>query len=150
MCAGCFFTTPGSGYSNLQRAEEFLRQKKFDQAIAAYTQHMHNRLAYPQRPEWENPYFYLLLIGDVHLHQGAVDAALTAYAQAEQAQVDRSLISDRYRSVARWYEQHNDLRSALALLERYRDRDPLLIDAMLDRLSKALTVQEEAAHLERQ
>lgn len=49
----------------------------------------------------------------------------------------------RIRSVARWYDQHDKLEDAIALSTKYRDRDELLFDAMLDRISKELVRRED-------
>lgn len=130
-------------YKNLRRAEEYLRQKEYDKACHEYELHIERRLAVEDRPEWENPYFYYLLIGDVRLRQENVPAALKAYEFAEKMKVETQLVSDRYRYVAGWYEKKGDFRSAIEILERYRDRDPLLFDSMLDRLAKQLTAAED-------
>jgi tetratricopeptide (TPR) repeat protein len=140
LLAGCF-----SSSDRVQRAEELSRQGDYDAAIALYREHMEARLAIEDRPEWENPYFYLLLIGDVQLGRGEPEAALQTYEEAERQKVEPTLISDRYRAVGRWYEEHGQLQKALEELSKYRDRDPLLFDVMLDRIAKKLTAQEDAA-----
>ncbi len=130
-------------HGNLRHAEELLRQKKYDEACQAYLDHINQRLALTDRPEWENPYFYYLLIGDVRLRQENVTASLAAYDFAEKMKVEPQLTSDRYRYVASWHEKKGELKSAIAVLVKYRDRDPLLFDAMLDRLAKELTMKED-------
>ena len=132
-----------SSRSKVEQAEELSRQGQYPAAIELYREHMNDRLAVGSRPEWENPYFYLLLIGDVQLGQGDPGAAISSYEEAERMKVEPSLISDRYRAVGRWYEEHNQLQKALDVLSKYRDRDPLLFDAMLDRIAKELTAQED-------
>ena len=134
-----------SASSYLEAAEELSRQGKTEEAIAEYRQHIAFRLAVEDRPEWENPYFYLLLIGDLQLNAGQLDAALTTYEEAERQKVHPSLISDRFRSVATWYESQGKLVEAATILERYRTRDELLFDSMLDRISKQIVQKEEAA-----
>jgi len=133
-----------SGAERVRRADELTREGQYDAAISMYREHMDERLLVSNRPDWENPFFYLLLIGDVQLGRGNPHDALSAYEEAESKKVDPSLISDRYRAVGRWYEEHDQLPQALEVLERYRDRDPLLFDAMLDRVAKKLTAQEDA------
>ncbi len=96
------------------------------------------------RPAWENPYFYMLSIGDLQLRMGQPDQALTSFKTAEEHHVDASLISDRYRSIAIWYEEHGQFEKALSVLTGYRDRDSLLFDAMLDRIARRMTAQEAA------
>lgn len=132
------------GSVQLQEADRFFREGRYEEAIAAYRTHMQNRLQVTNRPRWENPYFYLLLIGDAHLGKDDPFTALENYEEAERHDVSETLISDRYRAVARWYEQRGELTAALALLRRFRDRDSLLFDAMLDRVARSLTAQEDA------
>lgn len=126
----------------LQLAEEALRSGNFPQAVALYQKHMSERLAAKNRPEWENPHFYELLIGDVYLSQGDSEQALAAYERAEKNGVHNNLVSDRYRAVARWFEDKGELQRAFDILEKYRDRDLLLFDAMLDRIGRELTARE--------
>lgn len=129
--------------SSLYRAEELTQQESYDEAIAAYREHIDDRLEVSDRPDWENPYFYLLRIGDIQLRQQQPGAALESYREAELQQVEASLISDRYRAVAAWYIEHGQLQDAFDLLKKHRDRDSLLFDAMLDRVSRELTTREE-------
>ena len=139
--AACFDSSPGP--EKVREADELTRAGQYDEAIALYREHMEERLALDNRPQWENPHFYLLLIGDVQLGRGEPEAALATYEEAERAQLDPPLISDRYRAVGRWYEEHGQYQKALDLLGKYRDRDPLLFDVMLDRIAKELTAQED-------
>ena len=94
------------------------------------------------RPAWENPYFYLLSIGDLQLRMGQPNEALASFKGAEEHHVEESLVSDRYRSVAIWYEEHGQLDKALEVLTKYRERDSLLFDSMLDRVARKMTAQE--------
>lgn len=135
---GCF----SQGSENLRLADELSREGKYEEAIEAYRKHMEYRLTVTNRPEWENPYFYLLLIGDEYLHRGDPAKALEQYEEAERKEVHPTLISDRYRAVARWYEEHGELQSSLGVLKQFRDRDSLLFDAMADRVARALTERE--------
>jgi tetratricopeptide (TPR) repeat protein len=138
LTIGCFT----QGTENLRNADELSRQGRYQEALEAYRKHMEYRLSVPDRPTWENPYFYLLLIGDEYLRQGEPTQALAQYLEAERKEIHPTLISDRYRALARWYEEHGQLRQALDLLQRFRDRDSLLFDAMADRVARALTEQE--------
>jgi tetratricopeptide (TPR) repeat protein len=137
---GCGFSSQGS--SSLYRAEEFSQQERYEDAIASYRDHIEDRLSERTRPDWENPYFYLLRIGDLQLRMNQPTAALESYDLAEKEHVEASLISDRYRAVANWYIERAKLQEAFDLLQKYRDRDSLLFDAMLDRVGRALTAQE--------
>lgn len=133
------------GHQRLKQAEELLRQDKFDQAIEAYQEHMQERLSSKNRPDWENPYFYYLLIGDIELGRGQVSKALAAYEFASKNNIHSSLISDRYRFVASWYEARGEYDDAIDILKKHRDLDPLLFDAMLDRIAKHITYLEDIA-----
>ncbi len=132
----------------LREAEEYSRQGDLDRAIAAYESHIGARLALDDRAEWENPWFYLLLIGDLQLRKGEPEVALQTYTKAKEKQIHGSLISDRYRSVASWYETNGELKKASALLEQYREEDPLLFDSMLDRIGKEIVAQEESLNIQ--
>lgn len=139
LVTGCLsLNTP----TELQEAEELKGKGDYDLAITAYQEHIDERLRDGKRPEWENPYFHLLAIGDIELSRGKVDQAIANYTEAERQGVDAALISDRYRAVATWYEENNQLKNALDILTKYRDRDPLLFDSMLDRVARKLTEQE--------
>jgi tetratricopeptide (TPR) repeat protein len=133
-----------SNSSSIDHAEALAADGRYEEAIQIYSEHMQERLAVSDRPAWENPYFYMLSIGDLQLRMGQPEQALTSFTTAEEHHVDASLISDRYRSVAIWYEEHGQLEKALAILTKYRDRDSLLFDAMLDRIARAMTAQEAA------
>ena len=135
----------GDHYEYLQRAEELTRQNKLDEAITLYRKHIDYRLSIKDRAEWENPYFYLLQIGDLQLQAGKVDEALKSFELAEENKVDAVLISDRYRYVASIYEKEGKLEDAINLLTKYRDRDPLLYDLTRDRIAKELVMKEDAA-----
>ena len=137
VTSGCF----SSGPTELLDAEQLTSDGKHDEAIAAYREHIANRLEVTDRPEWENPYFYLLNVGDIELSRGNVDKALATYEEAEHEKVDPPLVADRYRAVASWYEEHGQLEKALEILTKYRDKDPLIFDSMLDRVARELTEQ---------
>lgn len=137
----------------LRRAEELTREGRYDEAIAAYREHMESRLEVTDRPEWENPYFYLILIGDVQLSRGDPTAALTIYEESESKLLScqdpeakkfhETLLSDRYRAVASWFAEHEQLEKALEILRRFRHRDTLIFDAHLDRVARTLTEREQ-------
>lgn len=118
---------------------------EYDAALQVYHEHIHERLRASERPEWENPYFYLLLIGDIQLQMGKPDDAVLSFIEAEREHVQADLVSDRYRAVAAWYIEHDQLDKALDVLKTYRDRDSLLFDAMLDRVARLLTAREATA-----
>ena len=96
LSSGCFDLYSGS--EQLRQAEELTRQERYDEAIVIYRAHMEERLAIEERQEWENPYFYLLLIGDVQLGRGEPAAALEIYQEAEQHKVEAGLKNFKSRS----------------------------------------------------
>jgi tetratricopeptide (TPR) repeat protein len=140
MCA-CSACHSLSGESSLHRAEELSGEGRYEEAIAAYREHIDDRLAL-ERPDWENPYFYLLRVGDLQLAMEQPEAALGTFAEAEQQQVDSELVLDRYRSVAHWYVDHGMPQEAFDLLKTHRQRDSLLFDALLDRVGRSLVEKE--------
>lgn len=125
-----------------EKAEQLAAEGKHQEAIAVYERHISDRLAVSDRPEWENPYFYLLSIGDLYLSMEQPDQALKSFQEAEKQGVSADLVSDRYRALASWYVEHQQLEKALQILKTYRERDSLLFDSMLDRVARALTEQE--------
>jgi hypothetical protein len=131
----------GNGPS-LNRAEQLAQEGRYSEAIATYREHIQERLNEPGRPEWENPNFYLLRIIDLQLKLAQPDDALRTCLEAEQRGIESSLISDRYRAIATWHEQRGDLHTAFEVLKTHRERDPLLFDAMLDRVGRTLTSDE--------
>jgi len=130
-------------YSALREAEEASRSNDYDGAIEAYKRHIALRLQAENRPDWENPHFYLIIIGDIYLRQNRLAEALASYDQAATKGVDQLMVGDRYRALSTWYEKHGDLRQAMEILQKHRDIDPLLMDATLDRLAKSLSQHEE-------
>ena len=125
--------------SSVERAEHLSEEGRFEEAIEIYRRHIQERQSVTDRPDWENPHFYLLQITDLQLQMSQPDKALQTCAEAEQAGVDPALVADRYRTIANWYEERRDMQAAFDILKRYRDRDPLLFEAMLDRVGRALT-----------
>ncbi len=137
-----FFRFGGTNY--LEQAETLSREKDYDNAIIAYQKHIESRLNVKNRPDWENPYFYYLLIGDIELGQDQPEKALSNYLIGEEKGVHETLISDRIRSLSTWYIEHGRPEEAFNLLNKYRLRDPLLFDSMLDRVSKELVKKEDS------
>ena len=54
-------------HRTLRQAENAIERGEYEQAIALYQEHLQRRLARQDRPKWENPFFYKLLIGDAYL-----------------------------------------------------------------------------------
>lgn len=132
------------GKSKLDKAEDLVQQEKYEEAITIYKEHMSERLSAKNRPDWENPYFYYLLIGDIELRRSNVNAAIEAYKTAQANDIPINLISDRMRYIATWYEEKGEYEEALAILKANRQLDPLLFDSMLDRISKDLILKQDS------
>lgn len=139
-CSACHSLSTESW---LHRAEELSSNERYEEAIVAYREHIDDRLA-AERPEWENPYFYLLKVGDLQLAMEQPEAAVGTFAEAERQQVDLDLVSDRYRSVAHWYLDHGKPHQAFDLLKTHRQKDSLLFDALLDQVGRSLVERESS------
>ncbi len=134
----------GSSSDLIAQADSDLEHGRYEEALEGYRRHRDERLTVSDRPEWENPHFYTLLMGDVELQRGDPEAALQLYTLADQERLSASLVSDRYRALAAWHLEHGQFEKALDVLNTHRDRDPLLFDAMLDKVAKEMTRQEES------
>lgn len=133
----------GFSESNLMKADRKIKEAKYEEAVTLIKEHIESRLAVENRAAWENPYFHYLQIGDIYLQLGDPVKATAAYELAEKNGVETGLVSDRYRFVANWFEKQGKLREAVEYLEKYRDRDDLLMNMMLDRLARDILAQEK-------
>ncbi len=128
----------------LAQAEVHTEKNEYQQAIESYQHHIEQRLADSKRAQWENPYFYLIRMGDLYLKLENPSGALEKYIEAENQNVEKELVSDRIRSLASWYESKNELRKAIDLLALHREKDQFLFDSMLNRMTRKLTELEQA------
>jgi tetratricopeptide (TPR) repeat protein len=119
-------------------AKEAVDKKYFLDAIELYHQHIKERLRDDNRESWENPYFYLLLIGDIYVEIGDFKSALDSYEEAKNNQVDKQLYLDRIRFIAEKLEEKGEIQSAFDLLNNHLSEDPLIINELLDKLSRKL------------
>ena len=147
LLGALLFGCSSQGSDRLRHAEELSRQGRYKEAIEEYRAHMEARLAVANRPEWENPYFYLLLIGDVYLGKGEIERALTSYEDAEKNGVHEALVSDRYRSVAARYEEKGDLKKAFDKLPVNEEEANAVLQTLpkelRDRILRTLTQLED-------
>ena len=127
---------------HLMRAEHLTSEGDFKEAIREYEKHIDLR-SNQEHPDWENPYFYLLIIGDLKLKLKKPKEALKNYLKADSQKVSSILVNDRIRLVASWYESNSKIKEAIKLLEKYRKRDTLMFDLMLDRFSKKLVKTQD-------
>ena len=139
LVSACGFTpVPHS-----ENAKQYVKEKKYNEAISEYEKHIKERLEIKNRPDWENPYIYYLDIGDIYLEEKDPGNALKYYLLAKEHDVKPAYVSDRMRYLASWYEEQGDLKAAIIHLKKYRDLDPTIFDLMLDRIAKKLVKQEE-------
>ena len=141
LLIGCFSCGPTS--SHRQKAEELRESGDYQGAIDEFDKHIEYRLTISNRPEWENPYLYLLDEGDIFMQQNLPNKALEKYLRAKEMNVDQASVSDRLRRVGTWYEDRGDFKAAIEHLKLYRELDPLLFDPILDRIAKKIVVSEE-------
>ncbi len=120
---------------SIEEAESLSEQGRYEDAIKSYREHIDQR-SLASRPDWENPYFYLISISELELELGRPYEALKACAEAERQGVDSRLISDRYRAIASWHIERGESQQAFEILKQNRERDPLLFDALLDRVAR--------------
>jgi KDO2-lipid IV(A) lauroyltransferase len=136
LISGCGLFTPP--LSLAKQAQLKAQEGNIDEAIELYQKHFRERLDNASREEWENPYFYQMIIGDLLLEQGKFDQALESYLEGFKNGVDLPLFLDRIRSLALKLEESGELEKALKLLSEYVNQDPTLINEALDRISKKL------------
>lgn len=115
-------------------------------AIEYYKKHFVSRLEAKDKLPDENPYFYYVLIGDSYRLLDEIEQALAAYETAERNGVELSLVGDRYRLVARWYEDRAEFKEAFQVLEEHRNLDPLSFDIAIDALHKKFVAAEQQKH----
>ncbi len=131
------------GPSHATRAIELRKEGKYDEAIEEYRIHRREREKSKYRPADENPAFYELLIGDVYLEAGKPLEAEAAYERALQEKVSDELVNYKLRGLAQWYESKNRIQEALTVLNKYREREPVLFDFDIDRLHKRALREED-------
>jgi tetratricopeptide (TPR) repeat protein len=151
LLSGCSFYY-GFGTFEFSRnhrnqAESLTKEGRYQEAIAEYKLHLEQRLADPRRPADENPYFYYLMIGDMHLKLSDPAGAQTAYETARNEGVETALVSDRFRLLAQWYEERREHEKAIAVLHQFRDLDPLMFDYEIDRIHKTMVREEESGNV---
>lgn len=117
-------------------AELALTENQYQQAIDLYLEHIDQRRKDPGKEEWENPSFYYLLIGDIYLKEKDWNNALAYYKKADNDHVDHLLFLDRMRLLGAFLEEQKQYNEALKLLTPLAKEDPVLINEILDRVSK--------------
>lgn len=137
------FRFPQNRLTHAQRAQDLRNEHEVDEAVKEYHLHIEQRLATANRPEWENPYFYYLLIGDTYLENDQPQEAKDAYLTAYHEKVNEHFIVDRLVQLANWYLKHRQDEAGISLLRQYRELDPLLIDNEIDQMHKKIVSEED-------
>lgn len=126
----------GGTSTHAERAEQFIEAKEYGKARVSYAKHMEKRLA-SKRPSSENPYFYLVKIGDAYLLEDRLKEAEKIYATAIKREVQPQLLGTRFRELAEiYFTKREDHKSAFRILKTYRYLDDLLFDSLLDEFQK--------------
>lgn len=141
--SSCFWFVFSSGESHARVAAKLREQKKYAEAITEYRAHISSRLTDSNREQDENPYFYLILIGDTYLESGDQERALESYIEAKDRAVETALVVDRVRRVARLYHEAGRSKEAVSILKRYRELDPFVFDLDIDENLKAIVMEED-------
>jgi tetratricopeptide (TPR) repeat protein len=141
--SSCFWFSFGDRPSHARAAAQLRSEKKYDQAISEYEQHISARLSDSRREPEENPYFYLILIGDIYLEQGKIDAALDKFIEAKEKEVEIPLVVDRIRRVGKTLHDQGKFREAVDLLQKYRGLDEFVFDLDIDENLKAIVKEED-------
>ena len=128
----CAFLGFSSRPSHARVAAQYRAEKKYAAAIKEYQEHIISRLADSRREPEENPYFYLILIGDIYLEEGNSGQALESYVEAKGREVELPLVVDRVRRVARALGDAGKYREAVVLLKKYRELDSFAFDLDID------------------
>jgi len=139
----CIFISFANRPSHARLAAQYRSEKKYAEAIGEYQQHITARLEDSRREPEENPYFYLILIGDVYLEQTKLQPALESYIEAKEREVETPLVVDRIRRVARALRDNGQHREAVTLLKKYRALDEFVFDLDIDETLKAIVTFED-------
>ena len=118
-------------------------EKRYDEAVERYREHIEARLEDSRREPDENPYFYLIIIGDIYLEQGNTEKAMESFIEAKQKEVELALVADRVRRAAQVLRSQKKLREAVSLLKEFRELDDFGFDLDLDELLKEIVALED-------
>ena len=128
----------------LEKAEAAEKSKEYSKAIEYYNKHIEFRNN-DSKPPKENPYFYLLMVGDLYLKNEQPIEAKDTYIKAVDKEVSKPLCAERIRNIAKYYSEKSNYEEAFKILEEYRELDPLLFDLDKDNLHKEYVLTQESA-----
>ena len=129
--------------SLIKKAERHRENGETSNAVLAYEKHLKNRLKQENLAGDENPNFYYILIGDTFREAGELTKALVAYEEAQKRKVKEKLVGDRFRLMAKSFEEINDFESAFEILKKHRELDPFSFDLALDLMHKRFVEVEK-------
>ncbi len=122
--------------THLDQAEYLRKKGDISGAVAAYRQHIDERLEARDRAPNEDPIYYLVVAGDLLLDTRRPGDAYVTYEEAERKGADKALIVDRYVKVAEYYSSVNQHSQALQILKDHSYLDPLLFEGYLDQAER--------------
>jgi tetratricopeptide (TPR) repeat protein len=139
----CTYFSFERGASHSQIAAKLRDEKKFEEAIQEYYKHIDSRLKDSRREAEENPFFYLIMIGDIYLEEGNTGEAIRTYLEAKSKQVEGPLVVDRIRKVAGTLRDSGKYKEAIDLLRGHRDLDTFSFDLDADDILKEAVSAED-------
>ncbi len=122
--------------SLLNKAELAFEENNYAEAVLLYDKHREERQNTKDRPSWENPSFYHLVVVESLLKLNKPEEAEARILLGIKEGVDNALIVDKLRLIAEWYVKNKDLTTAIDFLDKYHHLDEEYIDGIIDGLSK--------------
>ena len=132
----CFSCSSNKNISLADKAAQEFNDGDLEQARKNYFRHMKKRLLDESRPNDENPFFYLVLIGDIYLKEEKLERAFYFYRVGHGKKVKTPLIAYRIRKVALAYHKNKQSEIALDILREYRELDEFAFDAEKDKIHR--------------
>jgi len=141
--SGCSYFGINNNLSLARKAEAAQKEGDCDKAIEYYQLHIESRIEEDKKADKENPWFYLVKIGDCQLQQGKEEDALNTYLEAKSKKVYPDLIADRLMKIVDVRIKNKRYEQAVALLKNHREIDELKFDSRIDEIHKEVVANEE-------
>lgn len=139
----CSLFSTRNEMSLARKAEQAQKAGNCDKAIELYSKHIEDRITQEIKAEKENPWFYLVKIGDCQLEQHKENEALNTYLEAKSKKVYPDLIADRIMKVVDLRVKQKRYDHAINLLKDHREIDELKFDSRIDEIHKEIVINEE-------
>ena len=139
----CSLFSTRNELSLARRAEQAQEAGNCEKAINLYNKHIEDRITQENKAEKENPWFYLIKIGDCQFEQNKETEALNTYLEAKSKKVYPDLIADRIMKVVDMRVKQKRYDDAINLLKDHREIDELKFDSRIDEIHKEIVVNEE-------